>query len=297
MTGKNRTLLVVFLVLLVANVLFALLGGASAGVSFDERKFTVADTASLEGVRIGELELSKSSGQWLVNDKYPMDPSLNRLLLSIFQRVRVKKPVDALQIDATTVKVSGSKPMTFDVWGNATKTKTYFSLQGQEEVYEMHIPGYNEYLGGLFELTANQWRNRLLLNASWRTIQRLELDYAQGEDLTLFFDKDFFQVEGIAPIDSNAVVDYLNQFQYFQGNEWVSVEELPQYDSLAQKPALATLSVETLEMKDPILLEIFPALPGDRFQLVKTYDDGLILIDRKRVAQILQKPEDFSFSE
>ncbi|REE05650.1 hypothetical protein [Marinoscillum furvescens] len=296
MTGKNRTLFVVFVVLLVVNVLFALLGGRTSGVSFDETKFTVADTAGIARVVIGEsLELSSANGQWTVNEKYPMDPGLNKLLLTIFQRVRVKKPVDVPVQEPQTVALSGSQPMTFQVWGNATKTKTYFSLQGEEEAYEVHIPGYNEYLGGLFELTANQWRDRLLLNASWRTIQQLELDYAAAKDLKIVFDKDFFQVDGIAPIDSNAVVDYLNQFQFFQGNEWVS--SMPAYDSLSRQPPLATLSVETLSEELPVILDIYPALPGDRYQLVKTYDEGLILIDRKKVAKVLQKPEDFSFSE
>ncbi|MEQ8473822.1 MAG: hypothetical protein RIC35_21680 [Marinoscillum sp.] len=296
MHKQNRNLLFVFLGLALVNVLFLLVGDSFRGVSFDEDKFVVNDTTNIFSIQIGDNELKKLDGEWIVNDTYPVDQSLKRVLFLIMQRVQVKKPVDVELTNAIEVKIAGEDPLSFTVSGNPTKTKTYFSLEGKDEVYEVEIPGYKEYVGGIFELNADQWRDRLVMNESWRTIQVLTLDYMDPEidDVKITFDKDFFLVEDISPIDSNLVVNYLNQFQYFQANEWVSKGRFPKYDSLSVKPPLATLTIESINDEVPYILEIFPKMPGERFFLVKLYDQSMLVIDDRRMVNILLRKNDFS---
>ena len=300
MTTHNRNLLVIFLGLLLVNVVFFFLGSQRSGVSFDENKFMVTDTTGISGIQIGEgVVLSKTTGTWRVNDQYPVDPSVRQLLFSILTRVKVKKPVEIAPEEGIEVSVGGASPLSFRVWGNPTKTKTYFALTGSEEVFEVHIPGYNEYLGGLFELRPAQWRDRLVIDASWRTIQKLTLDYQRSDDsdFTINFDKDFFVVQDIAPIDSNAVVNYLNLFEYFQTNEWLSTGRFEKYDSLSKMPPLATLTIEAIDQEAPVVLDIFPKLSGDRFYLLMTYEGSMLVVDDRRMREILLKKEDFKYKK
>lgn len=300
MKGKNKRLLLVFLALLVVNLAFLLVGGKSSGVSFDEQLFTVADTSGISAIQLNDVSLSREkNGQWLVNKDYAVDPNLSRLFFSILNRVRVQKPVDTPQEEGVKVAISGDHPMTFHVWGNATKTKTYFSLEGEEEVFQVQIPGYNEYVGGVFELAPDQWRDRLVLNESWRTIQKLHLDYLDEarEDLLISFDKDFFKVDGVQRLDSNAVINYLNQFQYFQANEWISEGRFARYDSLSTMPALATLTIESINSDMPTLLEIYPKLSGDRIYLVMAYDESMFVVDDQRMSKMLLKNKDFEMED
>ena len=261
MKGKNKKLLGVFVLLLISNLIFLFVRGKSSGVSFNEQKFALMDTAGVSFIKLNNIKLSRGpQGHWLVDEEYAVDPNLDRLLFSILNRVRVQKPVEVPQEEGIKVEISGDQPMTFHVWGNPTKTRTYFSMDDEEEVYQVQIPGYNEYVGGIFELNKDQWRDRLVLNDSWRTIQKLQLDYQDEskQDLTISFDKDFFLVEGVQQLDSNLVVNYLNQFQYFQANEWISKGRFPRYDSLSAMPVLAKLTIESINYDLPILLEIYP---------------------------------------
>ena len=300
MKGKNKKLLGVFVLLLISNLIFLFVGGKSSGVSFNEQKFALLDTAGVSFIKLNDIKLSRGpQGHWLVDEEYAVDPNLDRLLFSILNRVRVQKPVEVPQEEGIKVEISGDQPMTFHVWGNPTKTRTYFSMDDEEEVYQVQIPGYNEYVGGIFELNKDQWRDRLVLNDSWRTIQKLQLDYQDEskQDLTISFDKDFFLVEGVQQLDSNLVVNYLNQFQYFQANEWISKGRFPRYDSLSAMPVLTKLTIESINYDLPILLEIYPKLPGDRIYLVMTYDESMFVVDDQRMSQILLENKDFEIAD
>ena len=95
MNRKNSRLLVAFVLLVVANLLVALFAGRSkSGVSFEESKFTLSDTASVKKIQIGEeLILTREGQGWELKEGYAVDPMISRLLLNIMTRVRVKKPV------------------------------------------------------------------------------------------------------------------------------------------------------------------------------------------------------------
>lgn len=296
---KNRTRVIILVLLLLANISFLFFTKSESGVSFEEDLFVVADTAGISAVTIDQgarqIALTEMGKGWLVNKQYPADERLMKVLLSILSRVQVKKPAAADPEDSTVVSISGNDPMSFYVWGNPTKTRTYFSLEGSGAAYEVTIPGYNEYIGGIFELNADQWRDRLVMNESWRTIQDLRLDYLGSEenDFSIRFDQHFFRMDQVNQIDSSAVVDYLNQFQYFEANEWISSGRFPRYDSLVKKRPLATLKIESINSEYPIILDIYPRLGDDPFHVMMDREEAMMAVDQRRVRGILQKPEYF----
>ena len=291
MERKNKRMLVIVGVLLVANLIFYFSGGSSKGISFDEAQFAVADTSSVRSIQIGEIQLKKD-GVWMVGD-YPADPAFVDHLLNVMLRVRVKKPVGAMDASgALEIVVNDDKRFLFA--SNDTKTRTYFIEDG--EGYEMEIPGFSDYLGGILELEYDQWRDRLVYDGSWRTIQHLSLDYtaSDADDFEIQFEKDFFKIPGITRLDTANMMDYLNQFQYFQANERLSDGRVTAMDSIAKTAPLAILKIDDIQIKDPITFTIFPRRPQDAFHLMLDPNGQMIAVDMQRVSNILFRKSDFS---
>jgi hypothetical protein len=298
MEKKNKVLFAVVLLVLIANVILFFLPGKGSKTNFDEGMFAVSDTASLQTIQLTfqkkTIDLSRSDNGWELNGRYKMDEGLRRLLFSIMQRVRVKRPLHVAVEDGVKVKLNNEL---FTVSGNATQTKTYFTKDGKS--YEVEIPGYRDYLAGIFELNADQWRDRLVYNGSWRTIQRVSVDYlsADERDFEIAFNEQFFTVSGVNELDSGRVVDYLNQFQYLQANERISRGRFTRYDSLAETQPLVKINLESINYATPESLFIYPSIGKEAFHLVKNGVGELVIFDRKRLNNILLSKDDFKLSE
>lgn len=297
MKKRNQQLALILLALVAGNLVFAFFGGKSSGGATNAEQFVLADTALVSTVSLsgplGKIELTRTTSGWLLNDTYPVDDRLRKLLFSIMQRVRVRKEADYVSEEQVAVRFSGGPE--FLVWGNPMRTRTYFSPKGGDEIYEMEIPGYSDYLGSIFTLHPDQWRDRLLLNGTWRTIQSLKLRVGDSEELDIRFANDFFEVKGVTALDSNAVVGYLNQFEYFQVNEWVSPGRFARYDSLVNTAPLATLQMQLISRKEPYKLRIFRALPGEGIHLVALEAGEMLVVDQRRVGSMLARREEFRY--
>ena len=236
MRKSNSILLVVAGLLLVSNLVLFLMRGSDKSLSFDADLYKIDNTEAIRSVRISGKEdtvlLENETEKWLLNNEYAVDEGLRRLLFSILQNVKVMKPVSLAPEDSLDVFIQGEKELHFKVFGNLTKTKTYFHDLSSGKSYEVAIPGYSDYVGGIFELSANQWRDRVIMDENWRTIKSFLLQYKTDNtaDVFLEFDDTFFNVNGVSTMDSSFVVDYLNQFRSFEVNEIISAPKFPKYD-------------------------------------------------------------------
>ncbi|MCP4460617.1 MAG: hypothetical protein GY816_21740 [Cytophagales bacterium] len=294
MGKRNKLLFVLVAILLIANLLFFFSGKGSSNLSFDVELFAVQDTSALAAIQMGDILLEKRGG-WQIG-QYPADPAFVNHLVNVLMRVRVNKPVGEMPTDGA-IPISINKDQTFHFTSNETKTRTYFILEG--EGYEMEIPGFTDYVGGIFELEKDQWRDRLVYDGSWRTIQKLNLDYvtSDDDDFTIRFDKDFFKIEGIASIDTATMMNYLNQFQYFQANERISKGRIQAMDSVSQTEPLAVLYLDDINIKKEITFTIYSKRPEDPFHLLLDPTGEMIAVDAPRVASILRKRSDFGALE
>ena len=289
MSRANKILIVVCAVLLVLN--FAMtFSGDKASLNYDESMFAVQDTSQISNIQIGELKLRRDNG-WRVGD-YKADPAFVDHLINVLMRVRIRKPIGNLE-GGIPIRINDEDSYFFS--SNPTKTKTYFSKDS--EGFEVEIPGFTDYLGGIFELNADQWRDRLIYNGSWRTIQRLNLNYLNSDqdDFSIEFDKDFFIMEGVAEIDTSSLMSYLNQFQYFQANERISSGRITEMDSMVQTSPLATLTIEDINYQDPITFQIFPKRKEDGYHLLLDPNQEMVAIDAPRTSQLLRKKRDFNY--
>ncbi|MEQ9230774.1 MAG: hypothetical protein RIF46_08815 [Cyclobacteriaceae bacterium] len=307
MEKKNKRLLMVIAGLFILNFLLLSSGNSSASTDFDEKMFAIQDTSSVKSVQIGDIILRRAQNNnlraqddqdqksgWNV-DEYPADPAFVDHLLNVMLRVRVKKPVGTMTKGGVPIRIEGYEPFQF-AW-NETKTKTFFIRN--EQGYEVEIPGFTDYLGGIFELEEDQWRDRLVYDGSWRTIQKLTLDYAADDqhDFSIEFEQDFFKIPGVQKIDTAVMMNYLNQFEYFQANERISEGRIPAMDSLYRTEPLAELTIDDINQKTPIKFRIYPRRPQDGFYLLLDPTGQMIAVDVQRTAEILLEKSDFQYEK
>ena len=308
MRVRNIVLLGISLLLIILNLWLFNLKPALVSVSFDPDLFIIRDTTQIEKFqfhsKILDHYFSRQEG-WKLNNKFPSDPNLRKMLFTVSNRVKVSRALTGNEKEellkrneemgtSVTLTVDGNE-RSYSVVGNANKTKTYF-IENQE-VYQVDIPGYQDFLASIYELKRDQWRDRLVFNGNWRTIQKMEVIYPEKSDKNLLirFKETFYEVDDLTQIDSSAVVAYLNQFEYMQANERISFGFSPAYDSLAQTPPEVIISLLDIKYKLPREIRIFPQLPGQNIRLIMDQDDELMIFESKRILPYFKSRLDFAF--
>lgn len=302
MKKRNQVLGLIVVLLIIANLsLLTSSGGREIG-----RDFSVKDTTSLQSISIVHRDfenfLEKKAGVWLLNGTYNIDKRFQQILLAVLTRVRVKGQLGGAQArgvlelvekNGLVVTLKGEEDVTFTVVGNGTLTKTYF-VSSENEVFEVEIPGYKDYVGGIFQLTTDQWKDRLLFRSSIQTIQSVLIQYREEEDLKVSFEDRFFAVEGLAAYDTTAVFDWLKTYEFLQANERMSKGAFERYDSLLETTPLARVIVDDLASTEPFTMDIFQRLSNENIHLVRTGDGAMVVFEKRRVDAMLKKKSDFS---
>ena len=210
MRVRNIVLLGISLLLIILNLWLFNLKPALVSVSFDPDLFMIRDTTQIEKFqfhsKILDHYFSRQEG-WKLNNKFPSDPNLRKMLFTVSNRVKVSRALTGNEKEqllkrneemgtSVTLTVDGDE-RSYSVVGNANKTKTYF-IENQE-VYQVDIPGYQDFLASIYELKRDQWRDRLVFNGNWRTIQNMEVIYPEKSDKNLLirFKETFYEVDGL----------------------------------------------------------------------------------------------------
>lgn len=304
---KNIRLLVILAVLITATVLLYSVGEERRGTNIATEQFAVVDTAAISRVEISHNQqvtlLSRESGRWLVNDKFPLDEGMRTVLLSVLHRVRVQRPVaevmqeevaDDLQQDGYQVAVyaGNQRLMEYLAGGDREANVTYFKKPEETTPYVVHLPGYESYVAGLFEITENDWRNRIVLATDWNLIDSLQLIYPQNPEssFSILLQNQKYQVPEVAEPDTSMLYNFMDQVAYVLADRYIDQQEFPAYDSLSQTDPLAILRVKEIADNDAEQVLFYPPLPGDNFLLGKT-GEQLILFDLNRMRNILIRRE------
>ena len=297
--SKTTRYSVLILVLLIANFLL-LFADKVASSPTDRTYLKVDDLTELNEITVfydkREVTMRKVENAWILNERYPVDESFFSTLLSVLERIEVVRAIGIWE-EPTLGRVElsfGGTDYQFQFASNPTRTKSFFIKDGSAK--EVIVPGYRDNVVDIFMLHPDQWRNRMVFDGSWRTIQRLEVRNGNIDPVQISFDDEFLLVNGQAPTDSSAVVDYLNQFQYFEANEMISKGRFPQFDSLALTTPMAYIEMEDIKYEEPVSFQIYPNLEGQGYHLVRQGDE-MMVVDKARVQRLLATREDFLGSD
>lgn len=305
MKRKNQRLGIAAAVLLVINLGFFFLRGSKVS-STRQPQLAISDTSLINQIKLtqgGQSNvLKRANGSWVVNDEFNTDPSYVRILLAVLRRVEVKRVlgreqleqlVPRLEQEGVNVQIEGVD-RAFKVIGNRTFTKTYFIEDDLKTGYEVEIPGYRDYLGGIFQLSKDQWRDRLIFKGNFHTIQEISILAGSERIFQLALEGRYFTIKGMSAFDTTALVNYLNGFAYVQANERISKGKFPRYDSLSQTVPSLQLLISDLGRVEPLDMKIFAPLPGERFQLVMIDDSELVVFGQSRLQTWLAENDQFA---
>lgn len=307
---KIKRLSFVFVGLLVISLLLMWAGNKERIVSVDKSLFAVADTTLMTGIVIRsdgqEISIQRNKKGWLINDGYKADPQLIYLSQRILNAVQTQRPVsksnfesirDGLKKDGklVTIQFSAGSEKKFYAGGNVAKTTAYFGNEDLSKIYTVVIPGYKSYLSGIFELSLNQWRDRVLFASSWRTIQDLSIDYSNPEleDLKIQFEDQFLAVKGVSTLDTAALINYLQPLEFFQLNDYLNPGAFPRYDSLMNEEPIAQLLLKDINQENNRALKVYPKIDGERFYLLTNQVKEMMVVDEGRIQRLLAQPNQF----
>ena len=292
--SKSTKYIVAIALLLVANF-WLFFSGRGDGI---KPSVTYFDTEDLEGVSAfrfsnasDTVQISMTGEGWMLNDEYLADQGFVNTLISVLKRVEVGSTIenwDRESLGSVEVEFDFNSRYRFRYSSNPNKTRSYFI--SENGVVEVSVPGYRDNVVDIFMLHPDQWRDRTILDGSWRTIQNVTVENEMGDDFQISFADKFFLVDGNQPADSSLVISYLNQFQRFQANEMITPGRFEEMDSIAGTDAFARISIDDIKYEEPIRLEIFPSKANQSFHLVKDQDGQRMVIDARRVRQILTNP-------
>src|SRR5690349_7025543 len=212
----------------------------------DKTIFKVEDLKQIDKIVLTKkektIELKFNGARWRVNNQVA-DRSMIDVLFATLQQAEPKRQiVESLQDSITTilknegVKVSlysaDNLQKEFLVGGNVNKTQAYFKPVNEEECYLMVIPGYRVYTSGIFELEENGWKDKYVFDFNWKNFQALKATF-QGNhknDFEIGMGKSYFEVKGIASVDTTKLNDYLDAVSLLTVDQFVNKEEVTRYD-------------------------------------------------------------------
>ena len=205
----NRTLLLV--------VLFLLLGG-TAWYALSHRKdqhskvawdmaFAVKNADEIGKIFIADRQGStatfeQKSGQWFYNGKYPASPSTMETLLETITKVNVLNipPDGAIPLMIKELAVDGIKVEVYDREGKNLKTYyvggvtndergTILMMEGSEQPYVVHIPGFVGQIRLRFQLDEDDWRDKAIFREQPEKIQSVAVEYPQRRNESFRLEK------------------------------------------------------------------------------------------------------------
>lgn len=307
---ENIRLLIILVALSAITVTLMTTGKSLRRISFQPDMFSVADTSLIDQVKISSGHftnvLKKENGLWLVNGKYRLDEGLRRTLLPVLKEIRIRRPVPESR-RGETMELLGKNGIKVEIFsdnrliqsymtgGIKNEGITWFMKSGEKQPFVVHLPGYESYIAGLFEITENDWRDRIVLESNWRTLSQATMAYdnKDGDDFSILFTGNSFDLPGIKEVDTAQVMNYLDMMTYILADKYLNRGELPVYDSLAASPPYATLQVEKMGKNQPETIVFYPLLDQDRYILGKVNGDQLALFEYNRIKGLFATKKEF----
>ncbi len=310
MNKKNVTLSILLGILILISVLLGVTNNTRRSTISDSDLFAVNDTSLINKIIIEGKDIQNSlvrhNGMWTINQRHPADPYIIQVFLIVCNQVEISRGVAKVQREEiikslknegylVTLYHDNDVIKTYYAGGNANKTISYMMEANARTPFIVNLPGRDTYLSGIYEISENDWRDRMVFSSSWRTLQELKMSYPGHPeyDFTITSDMNFPEVTGIQQPDTARLIDFLDRFMYFQTDKYLSGSESKKYDSLSNTSPEALLTIKDAMDSRSGIIEFFPVLKGDNVMLGRKDSTQLMLFEFRRIKDIFIKKEDF----
>ena len=255
---KNRTLFYYLLALIILSVLTYFVLRKSfkkSTLKTEETSFSVKDTASVYKIFYADkkgkkiLLERKEINQWVVNEKQLAQKDLIDMTLQTLHNLSIKSPSvkaardNAIRELATKgIKVEiyekDKEPKIFFV-GETTpdELSTYMLMEGSENPYLVHLPGWDINLRFRFFMDEWEWRSRLLFHVKPENLKNLTVRYPRKDSGNFTITKvgNIFKLEGENNSNEEKIKNYLSMYGSIYMESFIKTKEKPLLkDSLLQ---------------------------------------------------------------
>jgi hypothetical protein len=306
---RNLRLLISLVISIGLCLSFIFLGKRSNTIEVDKDLFRVEEQKLINKVLLEsddkKVELRYDGSKWVVNNSFEADRQLVTVFFATIMQAEPKRPIPEkhqdsisqhIQKEGIHIRLFEGDVMVKDFWasGNDRKTETYFQLTGDKIPYLVTIPGYRVYVASIFELPANDWRDKRIFNFRWETFKSLIASFPKEprEDFTISFKSQYFGIEGLPAADTTKLNDYLDAVSLLNGGRFVSPGESRNYDSLLKTTPDFTILVSDIANRT-YQLEVFPPVPGAAYILGRLNSESPVVFNRKDIALISRKQSYF----
>lgn len=305
---KNRILAVTLLVLTILSVALAWWGRGEERTEIDPQLFAVSDTEKISHVTMARaedtVELSFDEGRWLVNNTWPADLQMIKVLMAALRQVEPHRPVSAARADsvnallksrgtAVTLTFSDGGSRSYTVGGSRGKTEAWFRNEGDPTPYVAIIPGYRVYVSGIFEMDAGGWRNKRVFDFNWRNFKSLTASFPREPkaDFVVEMNQRYFGVRGMTEVDTTRLNDYLDAVSLLFARRYVP-ENDPIVASGMKQPPVSRLEIR--DIADRVYtLDLFTPGKDDDEVLGRLADGQWVSFDRAEIFALVRRREYF----
>ena len=307
--SKNIRLLVA-LSLMIAVILFLQFSKRnSSNLGVEKTIFQLHDQQEITDVYLkserGENHFKFQNGRWALNDTLLLDQSMRDVFFSVLSKVEIRKPVVESAKDSlvnfllstgvhSTITYGGEIIKEYWVGGNHELEVSWIMDSQKQIPYQVHIPGYQSYLAGIFNVPAKDWRSRFIFNLNFALLKSIEIEYAEsGETFELNYANSFFSIPELNA-DSTKIANFLDNLAFLQADQFIESDELiDDYDSLLKKNLVyATIRLIKISGEDKSIT-FYKNLPNKNFILAKVDDGSLALFNYERIKGLFKTRNDF----
>jgi Domain of unknown function (DUF4340) len=223
---KRTILYAALFVALGAAALYALrLKKAEKGtIQSPDMEFAVKNTDVIHKIFIAdrkgrEVTLERKGDTWIYNGEYPARMTAIGTLLETLRRINVyyvptkaseQSIIKSLAAEGLKVEVYGKDGNKLKVYyiGGVTndETGTYAIMEGSEQPYVTHIPGFTGQLRSRFLIARDDWRSRHVFQEKPEEIQSISVEYPQRRTSSFRIDKSGKAEYSVSPFYSTTPI-------------------------------------------------------------------------------------------
>jgi hypothetical protein len=242
---KINRILIVVVVLLIGVAAWFYYSQSNSTLKDKLKIFTVEDTASIDKLFFADKNghtstlKRKSATVWTLNDTFLARADAVKTVLETLKKMKVRYPVAKSMEQTVLRELSGPNQRKVEVYSNGSLIKTifmsnesmdkkgtYMLLEGDDQPYEVHIPGHNGFLQTRFIVDSRIWKDPSIFSYDYRDIRNVVLKYNErpAANVELAFDG----VKGITVSQNGkkmpGLIDTLAAIEYLAGYKRINYE-------------------------------------------------------------------------
>lgn len=209
MKKSNRLILIIVIILALISIILVISRSSNSTIDSDSSSFAVSDTGSITKIFLADknnhyLSLIRNDSMWLVNDTFKASRDNVQMLLKTLMLLEIKDPVaDAAREEV--MKMLATSSVKVEVYqksyrinlfnkirlipyeklskvfyvGNATRDNhgTYMIVEGADDPYVVHIPGFNGFLTTRFSPFEKDWRDHGIYQYRYNDIASVSIEF------------------------------------------------------------------------------------------------------------------------